>query len=43
MEQVFERHRHIAQMTRDGLQDLGLELLADGPHASDTVTAVKMP
>ncbi len=43
MEQVFERHRHIARITREGLKDLGLELLVDGPHASDTVTAVKMP
>ena len=43
MGHVFERHRQIAQMTRDGVTSLGLELLADPIYASDTVTAVKMP
>ena len=44
MENGFERHGSIAQMTRDGIKDLGLELLVrDEAYASDTVTAVKMP
>lgn len=43
MENVFKRHKHIANMTRQGVRDLGLELLADEAHASDTVTSVKVP
>lgn len=44
MENVFERHARIGQFTRDGIRDLGLELLAeDEAFASDTVTAIKMP
>ena len=43
MEMVFSRHAHIANMTRQGVKELGLELLADEAHASDTVTAVKIP
>jgi len=44
MENVFGRHASIAQMTRDGVRGLGLELLvADETYASNTVTAVKMP
>ena len=44
MENVFERHGSIGQMTRDGIKDLGLELLVrDEAYASDTVTAVKIP
>ena len=43
MGHVFERHGQIAQMTREGVKALGLELLADPRHASDTVTAVKLP
>ena len=43
MEQVFRRHTHIANMTRQGVRALGLELLADDAHASDTVTSVKLP
>ena len=43
MERVFSRHSQIANMTRAGIRALGLELLADEAHASDTVTAVKIP
>lgn len=43
MEQVFSRHARIADMTRRGVRVLGLELLADEAHASDTVTSVRLP
>ena len=43
MEQVFSRHAHIADMTRQGIRALGLELLAKKAHASNTVTSVKLP
>ena len=43
MESVFERHARIAQMCRDGVKELGLQLFADEAVASNTVTAVHMP
>ena len=44
MERIFARHARMAQMTRQGVQSLGLELLcADERFASNTVTAVKCP
>ena len=44
LESVYDRHVSIGQFTRDGVRDLGLELLcADEARASNTVTAVKMP
>lgn len=44
MENVFERHARIGQLTRDGVKSLGLELLVrDEAYASNTVTAVKIP
>ncbi|MCH8988989.1 MAG: alanine--glyoxylate aminotransferase family protein [Chloroflexi bacterium] len=44
LESVFGRHAGIGQLTRDGVRELGLELLvADESYASNTVTAVKMP
>ena len=44
MENVFERHALIGQITRDGIKNLGLELLPqDEKWASNTVTAVKVP
>lgn len=43
MDNVFRRHTKIADFTRQGVTALGLELLAQGPHASDTVTAIKVP
>ena len=44
LENVYERHAEIGQMTRDGIKNLGLELLVqDETYASNTVTAIKMP
>lgn len=44
LENVFERHARIGRYTRDGVKDLGLDLLAqDEAYASNTVTAVKIP
>jgi len=44
LEDVYERHARIGQLTRDGIKSLGLELLVrDEGLASDTVTAVKLP
>jgi aspartate aminotransferase-like enzyme len=44
LENVFARHASVGQFTRDGVRNLGLELLcADETRASDTVTAIKMP
>jgi len=44
LESVFDRHARIGQFTRDGIRDLGLELLArDEASVSNTVTAVKIP
>jgi aspartate aminotransferase-like enzyme len=42
LENVFTRHRKMAQATRDAMQALGLELFAP-TAASDVVTAVKVP
>ena len=43
LESVFERHARVAQMCRDGIKSLGLELFADEAVASNTVTAVRVP
>jgi len=43
IENVFERHRRLAARTRDGLRSFGFRLLAEGPHASDAVTAAYPP
>ncbi|MCE2464941.1 MAG: alanine--glyoxylate aminotransferase family protein [Dehalococcoidia bacterium] len=43
MESVYQRHHEIADFTRAGVQKLGLTLLADDAHASDTVTAINNP
>lgn len=40
---VYARHHSIAEYTRKGVQALGLFLLADPAHASDSVTAVCLP
>jgi aspartate aminotransferase-like enzyme len=40
---IVQRHQRIADLCRDGVRALGLELLADERHASNTVTAVKVP
>jgi aspartate aminotransferase-like enzyme len=43
MDAVFRRHARLGDLTRRSVADLGLELLADEAHASNTVTAVKAP
>jgi aspartate aminotransferase-like enzyme len=43
LENIDARHQRIADLTRRGVKDLGLELLADERFASNTVTAVKVP
>ena len=43
MEKVFSRHVRTAEMTRQGVKVLGLELLARESEASNTVTAVRIP
>lgn len=40
---IIARHKRVGQYTRAGIRALGLELFADEKHASDTVTAVKVP
>jgi len=40
LDAVFDRHRRISKMTRDGVQALGLPLFADEKYASNTVTSV---
>ena len=43
LQEVFQRHARIGQMTRNGVKALGLELFAHERWASDTVTAVEIP
>lgn len=40
---IAARHQRIADLTREGVKSLGLGLLADEAHASNTVTAVRVP
>ena len=40
LQNIFARHKRVAQMTRDGIKSLGLSLLPDESCASNTVTAV---
>ena len=40
---VVARHRRIGQYTRDGVKRLGLALFPDEAHASNTVTAIRVP
>jgi aspartate aminotransferase-like enzyme len=40
---IYARHRRVGRRLRDGVEALGLELFADPAHASDTVTAVRVP
>ncbi len=42
-QQRVERHRRLGRITRAGYLAMGLELLADPAHYSNTVTAVKYP
>lgn len=43
LDNVFTRHRRVAEKTRAGIKALGLELFPVESHASNTVTAVKVP
>jgi aspartate aminotransferase-like enzyme len=44
LERIFTRHHRTAEITRQGVKSLGLELLCqDERFASDTVTAIKCP
>ncbi len=42
-EQRIERHHRLGRITRAGYLGMGLDLLADPAHYSNTVTAVKYP
>lgn len=42
-EAVFARHAAVAAATRAGLAAMGFQLFADPAHASDTVTAARVP
>jgi aspartate aminotransferase-like enzyme len=43
IQNIFARHARVAKMARDGVKALGLSLFADEKHASNTVTAVRVP
>ena len=43
MDAIYERHRTLAQMTRDGARSLGLDLFAEEGSESDTVTSIRIP
>ena len=43
LDNVFERHRRVADMVRAGLQAIGLRLVAPEGYRSNTVTAVQSP
>jgi aspartate aminotransferase-like enzyme len=40
---IHARHATIAEQTRRGIKEFGLELFSDEAHASNTVTSVKAP
>src|SRR6266567_5300544 len=40
---IFERHQRIGDYVRRHVRAIGLRLLADSKHASNTVTAVRVP
>src|SRR5438067_1966966 len=43
LEHIFDRHRRLAEYTRQGLADLDVKLLADPRFASPTVTTAYIP
>ena len=43
LKKIIARHQRLAQMTRDGVKELGLSLFAEESHASNTVTAINVP
>jgi len=42
-EAIELRHARVGEFTRRGVRELGLELFADPAHASNTVTAIRVP
>jgi aspartate aminotransferase-like enzyme len=42
-EAIFARHQRVADLTRGRARSLGLTLFADLAHASNTVTAIRVP
>jgi aspartate aminotransferase-like enzyme len=43
IEGIVHRHQRLADLTRQGVKSLGLQIFADEQHASNTVTAVRVP
>jgi aspartate aminotransferase-like enzyme len=43
LEQCNARHHDVAEYTRQKVRGLGLQMLAEGPQASDTVSSVRVP
>ena len=43
IEQVWQRHRRLGKLTRDGIRSAGLRLFAQDGYASDSVTAFAPP
>lgn len=43
LENRIKRHRTLAKATREAIKAMGLDLFADEAHASNTVTAMKIP
>ncbi|MEJ7839015.1 MAG: hypothetical protein WKF81_09375, partial [Thermomicrobiales bacterium] len=43
VEEVWARHARLGALVRSGLTDLGLSMLADQDHSSDTITAFFPP
>jgi aspartate aminotransferase-like enzyme len=42
-EAIFARHQRLGELTRRRAAELGLQLFADATHASNTVTAIRVP
>ena len=42
-EAIFARHHRVAELVRSRARGMGLALFADPAHASDTVTAIRVP
>jgi len=43
LDNIFARHRNLAQACRAAAKALGLELFADERYASDLITSIKAP
>jgi aspartate aminotransferase-like enzyme len=43
LDAVYDRHQHLGDYVRRHVRAIGLQLLADTAHASNTVTAVRVP